>query len=97
MVKPESRAGSPVRSPSPRGGAAAGNVRKTDRADMHCFNFIKGKCQNGDNCKFAHLSPEVVTELKRAQKATAKAEPKAKAKARAKAEARTAMIQASQE
>ena len=53
---------------------------------MHCFNFIKGKCDK-DDCSFAHLSAEVVKEMQRATKAKAaakaKAEPKAKAKAKA--------------
>ena len=52
---------------------------------MHCFAFLKGKCEKGDNCLFGHVSAETVKELKRANaaQAKAKAEPKAKAKAKA--------------
>ena len=38
---------------------------------MHCFKFLRGACDAGDSCRWAHLTPEEV-EAKRAK-------PKAKA------------------
>ena len=87
MEKPVTR----ERTPSPRrgGGAsttAAGGTTTKPATQLHCFNFLKGKCNKGDDCNFAHVSQEVVDALKKAQ-AKAKAKAKAKGKAQAKAKA----------
>ena len=91
MVKPGPRSGSPTRSPRRAGGGGGGSggngggaaPAANKQQKMHCFNFIKGKCDKGDDCAFAHLDAAVVKEMERAAKvkakAAAKAEPKAKA------------------
>ena len=45
---------------------------------MHCFKYLKGACDAGDSCRWAHLTAEEI-ETKRAQ-------PKAKAASSAAAE-----------
>ena len=46
------------------------NKRSSSRVrSMHCFNFVKGSCANGENCSWAHLTAEEVA----ANKAKAKA------------------------
>ena len=82
MVKPESRSASPARSSG--GGPPQPVGERVPRREQHCFKFLKGECQKGDTCMFAHVSAETLTELKRAAKAR-EAAPKAKAKAKAKA------------
>ena len=85
MEKPVAR----DRSPSPRRGGGAstttpGGTTTKPATQLHCFNFLKGKCTKGDDCNFAHVSQEVVDASKKAQ---AKAKAKAKGKAQPKAEA----------
>ena len=79
MERPTARSQSPQRSPSKGDGQKADG--KVPVGNVHCFGFIKGTCTKGGQCRFAHLSQEVVDEMKRA-KAKAKAEPKGKAKAK---------------
>ena len=85
MEKPVTR----ERTPSPRRGGGAsttapGGTTTKPATQLHCFNFLKGKCTKGDDCNFAHVSQEVVDALKKAQ---AKAKAKAKGKAQPKAKA----------
>ena len=82
MQKPGSRSVSPTRAPR----KPQQEAQPTAKADMHCFKFVKGKCDKGDACKFAHLTAEEVKVMKKAQKETeAKAKAKAKAQPKAKA------------
>ena len=74
MVRPQSRSNSPERGGGKVGGAST--------AGGHCFKFLKGTCEKGDQCMFAHLDQNAVNEMNRAK---AKAKSKAKAKAAPKA------------
>ena len=90
MVKPSPRSPSPRRTPRGGGSPAAGgpsaaggaNNNTNPQPTLHCFKFIKGTCDKGSECAFAHISADVVKELKKAQ-ANAKAKAKAKAKTKA--------------
>ena len=96
MVKPTARSPSPRR--TPRGGAPSaaggpltaggGSNNANQQPTLHCFKFIKGTCDKGTECAFAHVSADAVKELKKAQN---NAKAKAKTKAKAKATAGTAV------
>ena len=81
------------RSPSPgRGGGGANATSASTGSKLHCFKFLKGTCDKGDACMFAHVTQDVVNEMNRAKakaKAKGKAAPKPKAKATAVPSQRT--------
>ena len=87
MERPASRSTSPR-----RGGGGANAASASTGGKLHCFKFLKGTCDKGDNCMFAHIPQEIVNEMNRAQakaKAKGKATPKPKAKATAVPSQRT--------
>jgi hypothetical protein len=44
-----------------RSSSAEPSKRSSSRVrDMHCFRFIKGICDAGDSCRWAHLTAEEV-------------------------------------
>ena len=61
-----------------RGGGAASTASQPRLCSRF---FLKGKCEHGADCMFAHLSKEVVGQINKA-KAKAKAKGKANAKAK---------------